>query len=63
MEEHKIMDSLLQIIFNVMKTISKEDLGKLKHLFQDVEGVKMGTPPPHQAKQANRSEKCRCLTP
>lgn len=45
MEEHKIMDSLLQIIFNVMKTISKEDLGKLKHLFQDVAGVKLGNLP------------------
>jgi hypothetical protein len=42
MEEHQIMDSLLQIIFNVMKTMNKEDLTLKKHLMVEVGGTKIG---------------------
>lgn len=42
MEEHQVMDSLLQIIFNVMKTMNKEDLTLKKHLMVEVGGTKLG---------------------
>lgn len=42
MEEHQIMDSLLQIIFNIMKTMNKEDLTLKKHLMVEVGGTKIG---------------------
>ena len=41
MEEHQIMDSMLQIIFNVMKSMSKEDLTLKKHLMVEVGGTKL----------------------
>lgn len=42
MEAHQIMDSLLQIIFNVMKAMKKEDLTLKKHLMVEVGGTKIG---------------------
>ena len=42
MEENEIMSSLLQIIFNVMKTVNKEDLAIRKYLMVEVGGTKIG---------------------
>jgi hypothetical protein len=42
MEENKIMDPLLQIIFNVMKTLNKEDIALKKHLLVEVGGTRIG---------------------
>jgi hypothetical protein len=42
MVETKIMESLLQIIFNVMKTMNKDDLTLRKHLMVEIGGTKVG---------------------
>lgn len=42
MIECQIMDSLLQIIFNVMKTMNKDDLMIKKHLMIDIGSTKIG---------------------
>lgn len=42
MVEGQVMDSLLQIIFNVMKTMNKDDLTLKKHLMIEVGVTKIG---------------------
>ena len=43
LEAQELMDALLQIIFNVMKTMNKDDLKIKKYLMVDVGGTKIGT--------------------
>lgn len=42
-EEVNMVDSLMQIIVNVMKTMNKEDLILKKHLMVEVGDTKIGT--------------------
>jgi hypothetical protein len=42
LEEAKVLDSLLQIIFNVMKAMDKDDLKLKKHLMVQTDGTKIG---------------------